>query len=47
MLVNVRETRSQFIGMKGCYLMISYVCAKTEYAVAALKAVSNGLDYEE
>lgn len=32
--------------MKGCYLMISYICIKSEYAVAALKAISNSLDLE-
>lgn len=47
MLVGVKETRGQFHGMKGCYLMVSYICGKSEYAVSALKAISNSLDFEE
>lgn len=47
MLVGVQETRKQFHGMKGCYLMVSYICGKSEYGTAALKAISNSLDNEE
>lgn len=46
MMVAVKESRKQFAGMKGLYLMVGYICNKTEYAVAALKSISNCLDIE-
>lgn len=44
MLVAVKESRKQFAAMKGLYLMVGYICNKTEYAVSALKSMSNCLD---
>ena len=44
LLVSVQETRLQFHQMKGMYLMISYICTKTPYAVGALKSISNSLN---
>ena len=46
MLIGVRESRKQFVDMKGLYLMVGYICNKTEYAVSALKSISNCLDIE-
>jgi hypothetical protein len=44
MLVGVRECCRQFHELKGCYLMISFICSKSPYAVSALKTMSNSMD---
>lgn len=32
--------------MRGSYLLVTYICNKTEYAVTALKIIANSLDNE-